>query len=208
MKYLRFILQKHLEWQRHINSLLINLNRAAGLISKIWNCIQKLLLRKIYFSIFHSHLIYTCQIWARKENTIKKLSEIQDKAIGIISFKDKNYSTNELCYNNKILKIADYIKLLNCLFIKSIPPKNHLPIFENLFKKASETYSYWTRHATANSVFLPQPQADQYGNFSIKYQTTSTWNDLQNELGMNMLEESNSKVKTTLVLLFFNNYLN
>ena len=76
---------------------------------------------------------------------------------------------------------------------------NHLPIFENLFKKASETHSYSTRHAIANSIFLPQPQTDQYGKFSIKYEIASTWNDIQNKLGINMLEERNSKVKTALV---------
>ena len=68
-------------------------------------------------------------------------------------------------------------------------------MFENLFKKASETHSYSTRHATANSVFLSQPKTGQYGKFSITYQTVYTWNDLQNKLGINMLEESNSKVK-------------
>ena len=101
-----------------------------------------------------------------------------------------------------------YIKLLNCLFIKNILSNNHLPIFENLFKKASETNSYPTRHATGNSVFLPQPKTDQYGNFSITHQTAYTWNDLQNKLGINMLEESNSKVKTAIVQLYFNNYIN
>ena len=62
--------------------------------------------------------MYTCQVCSQKESTIKKLSEIQDKAIRIISFQDKNYPTNEFYYNNKILKIAHYIKLLNCL----LPP--------------------------------------------------------------------------------------
>ena len=164
--------------------------------------VPKFLLRTIYFSIFNSHLIYTCQIWDQKENTIKKLSEIQDKAMRIISFKDKNYPTNELYYNNKILKV--YIKLLNCLFVKSILSKNHLPIFENVFKKASKAHSYSTRHATKNSVLLLQPQTDHYGKFSITYQAASTWNDLN----IDMLEESNSKVKTALVQLYFNNYLN
>ena len=125
MKYLGVILHEHLEWQGYINSLLIKLNRAAGLLSKIRHYVPKFLLRAIYFSIFNSYLIYTCQIWGQKENTIKKLSEIQDKAIHIISFKDKNYPTNELYYNNKILKIADYIKLLNCLFVKRILSNNH-----------------------------------------------------------------------------------
>ena len=181
---------------------------AAGLLSKIQYYVPKFLLRTIYFSIFNSHLIYTCQIWGQKGNTIKKLSEIQDKAVCIISFKDKSYPTNDLYHNNEILKITDYIKLLNCLFIKSILWNNHLPIFENSFKKASETHSYSTRHATANSVFLLQSQTDQYGEFSITYQTAYTWNDLQNKLAINMLEQSNSKVKTALVQLYFNNCLN
>ena len=46
---------------------------------------------------------------------------------------------------------------------------------------------------------MPQAQTDQYGMFSITYQTASTWNVLRNKLGINMLEESNSKVKTGLV---------
>ena len=82
--------------------------------------------------------------------------------------------------------------------------KNHLPIFENVFKKASKAHSYSTRHATKNSVLLLQPQTDHYGKFSITYQAASTWNDLN----IDMLEESNSKVKTALVQLYFNNYLN
>ena len=208
MKYLGVILHEHLEWQGYLNFLLIKLSRAAGLLSDIQHYVPKFILRTIYFSIFNLHLIYTCQIWGQKENTIKKLSEIQDIAIHIISFKDKNYPTNELYYNNKILKITDYIKLLNCLFVKSILSNNHLPIFENVFKKASKTHSYSTRHATKNSVLLPQPQTDHYEQFPITYQAASTWNDLQNKLDIDMLEESNSKVKTALVQLYFNNYLN
>ena len=142
-----------------------------------------------------------------KRKHYKKLFEIQDKVIHIINFKDKNYPTNELYYN-KILKTANYIKLLNCLFVKSILSNNHLPIFENVFKKASKAHSYSTRHATKNSVFLPQPQTDHYGKFSITYQGASTLNNLQNKLDIDMLEESNSKVKTALVQLYFNNYLN
>ena len=84
VKYLGVTLKKHLEWQGYINSLLIKLNSAPGLLSKIQHYAPKFLLRTIYFSIFNSHLIYTCQIWGQKENTIKKLSEIQDKTIHII----------------------------------------------------------------------------------------------------------------------------
>ena len=78
-------------------------------------------------------------MWGQKENTVKNLSEIQNKALHITTLY-KSYPTNELYYKNKIVKTADYIKLLNCLFIKSIFLNNHL---------LSETHSYSTR---------PQPQ--------------------------------------------------
>ena len=96
VKYLGVILHEHLEWQEYINSLLIKLSRVTDLLSKIRHYVLKFLLKTIYFSIFNLHLIYTCQIWDQKENTIKKLSEIQGKAIHIISFKDKNYPTIKL----------------------------------------------------------------------------------------------------------------
>ena len=160
VKSLGVILQELLDWQGCINSLLIKLNRTVGLLSKIRYYVPNLLLRTNYFSIFNLHLIYTCKIWDQRENKIKRLSEIQDKVICVICFKDKNYLTNELYYNNKILKIADYIKLLNCLFIKTILSNNQLPICDFFSKKASETHSYSTRHAIPNSVFQPQPQTD------------------------------------------------
>ena len=67
VKYLGVILHEHLEWQGHINSLLIKLNRAADLLSKLRHYVPKFLLRTIYFSIFNSHLIYTCQVWGQKK---------------------------------------------------------------------------------------------------------------------------------------------
>ena len=38
------------------------------------------------------------------------------------------------------------------------------------------------------------------------HQTPSTWNDLQNKLEINLLEKSNSKIKTALVNFYFINY--
>ena len=81
-------------------------------------------------------------------------------ALHIINFKDKSYPTNELLFDNKILKICNYIKLSNCLFIKNLLLNNHLPIFEYFLKKTSETYSHSTRHAATNSVLVPQLQTN------------------------------------------------
>ena len=139
VKYLGVILNENLLWQDHLNTLIPKLSRAVGLLSKIRYHTPKHLLRTIYFSIFNSHMIYTCQVWGQKENQIKKISELQDKALRIINFKPINHPVLELYKNNKILKLQDYIKLLNCMFVKDVLAGNHIPVFENVSTKTSET---------------------------------------------------------------------
>ena len=63
---------------------------------------------------------------------IKKISRLQDKALRIINFKPINHPMLELYKNDKILKLQDYIKLLNCMFVKDVLAGNHIPVFEYL----------------------------------------------------------------------------
>ena len=63
--------------------------------------------------MFHSHLIYSCQIWDQNNTILRKVELLQNKALRIINFKNNEYNVNELYKTNKILRIADYIKLLN-----------------------------------------------------------------------------------------------
>ena len=88
---------------KHIDSLMTKLSTAVGLLSKIRYYVPKYLLRTIYFSIFNSHLIYTCQVWGQNEAKIQQISELQDKALRI-NFKPKNYPVSELYKSNEILK--------------------------------------------------------------------------------------------------------
>ena len=88
---------------------------------------------RIYFSILNSHMIYTCQIWGQNEAKMKQISELQDKALGIINFKSKNHPVSELYKSNKILKLTDYIKLLNCMFLKDTLSDNQIPVCNNFF---------------------------------------------------------------------------
>ena len=162
VKYLGVILNENLLWQDHLNTLIPKLSRAVGLLSKIRYHTPKHLLRTIYFSIFNSHMINTCQVWGQKENQIKKISELQDKALRIINFKPINHPVLELYKNNKILKLQDYIKLLNCMFVKDVLAGNHIPVFEYVFMKTSETHRHRTRYSLRNTVVLPQYKTENY----------------------------------------------
>ena len=206
VKYLGIILQEHLEWNIHINNLSNKLNRAIGLLSKIRHYVPKFLLRTIYYALFNSHLIYACQVWGQKETIVRKLLTIQNKALRIINFKPFDHPADPLYHSNKILKITDYIKLLNCMFVKDVLSGNCLSNFEGTFKLATNIHQHRTRHSTNNAVTLKHSQTQIYGIQSIEHQAATSWNALQNAINMDLLRESSHKSKDALMAHFINRY--
>ena len=86
--------------------------------------IPKCLLRTLYYALFNSHLIDACQIWEQKETMVRKLFQLQNKVIRIFNFITSDHPADTLYNCNKVLKITDYIKLLNCIFIKNVIARN------------------------------------------------------------------------------------
>ena len=74
----------------HLNLLKSKLNRA------IRHYVPKFLLKTLYYTIFHSHLIYACQIWGQSFNTLTKIQPLQDKALRVINFKANNHDVKDL----------------------------------------------------------------------------------------------------------------
>ena len=124
-----------------------------------------------YFVKYDTKILkYFCQIWGQNNTILRKLEPLQNKALRIINFKNNEYNVNELYKTNKILKIADYIKLLNCLFVRDVITQSTIPQFQQN-----------TRHATQNTVTLNQYKTAFYGTHSIKHQSTLIWNQTNNE---------------------------
>ena len=86
MKYLGVVLNDSLSWDSHLNNLIPKLNRAIGLLAKLWHYTPKYLLKTIYYSLFNSHLIYASQIWGQsKSDHFGKIVELQDKVLIFIN---------------------------------------------------------------------------------------------------------------------------
>ena len=101
-KYLGIIIDEFLNWKSHFNVLRTKLGRSIGLVSKIRYFASVNLLRTIYFAIFDSYLHYRCQVWGQNKNaSTKKIALIQEKAVRIISFKDRNAATGPLYHEKK-----------------------------------------------------------------------------------------------------------
>ena len=61
------------------------------------------------------------------------------------------------------LKITDHIKLLNCIFVKNVLPRNCLSNLQGDFRLANNIRQHSTRHVANNSVILNQSQTQFYG---------------------------------------------
>ena len=104
-----------------------------------------------------------------------------------------------------ILKIEDYIILLNCFFVKDVLEKR-IKIFQIFLTKTKEVHYHTTRHSSHNTINHQQFNTRQYGLYSVRNQGRITWNEMQNKLSFDMLTEPPTKVKRTLRKYFSNIY--
>ena len=79
--YLGLILDEHLNGNFHCEELVKKLNRANGMLAKIRHYVPTHDLKNIYYAIFSSHMMYGCQSWSMKLNSITdKISKLQKKS--------------------------------------------------------------------------------------------------------------------------------
>ena len=82
VKYLGVLLDPHLNWSYHANTLSAKLTRATGMLSKIRHYVDEKTVRNIYFGIFSSIMTYGAQVWGQFPNKhICRIQKIQNKAL-------------------------------------------------------------------------------------------------------------------------------
>ena len=157
--------------------------------------------------IFESHINYACIIWGQNISTINRLYIFQIKALRIINFKEHNAHSPPLFRYSRIIKIADKVKIENCLFINKYS-NNKLPsIFTNWFIFSSVSHNYQTLFVSKENLQIPSVQTTLYGKNDFVYMVIKTWNDIQKEMKGVMLNTfSLVKLKSLLIEFYLNMY--
>ena len=125
VKYLGVKFDSKLNWKSHVSATATKLNRANAILYKVRDFVNANILKSIYYALFESHIKYACIIWGQNISTINRLNILQKKALRIINFKQRNAHSSLLFHYSKIIKIADKVKMENCLFIKNISIINY-----------------------------------------------------------------------------------
>ena len=168
------------------------------------------LLRTIYYSIFNSHLIYACEIWGQNQNNLRftKLTKLQNKALKVINFQSSDSPTGPLYQENKVLKIADFINYKNALFVRNTLKRENPQVFHEMFIMLNQNSSYNTRGATYHFFDIPQVKTTHFGQYSVKFQASETWNKLQRTQNLNLLTSAPSELKKKLFQAYLTKYSN
>ena len=182
VKYLGIVLDPHLNWSFHVDSLAPKLTRAAGMLAKIRYYVPENTLRSIYFGIFASLLTYASQVWGQFCNKyISRLQTIQNKAIRIINFGKFRDSVGPLYQKSKILKLTDHVKIQNFIYVHNSLKGNIPEALKNSFQTSDNIFSYNTRAPKyQHNMKLPKARTQPYGLNSIKYCSAAQWNVIVN----------------------------
>ena len=74
-------IDKYLSWDFHISELSKKLSKANGILSKLRYNAQLNSCLMVYNSIFHTHLVYSCNLWGlSSEENIQKIEVLQENA--------------------------------------------------------------------------------------------------------------------------------
>ena len=178
------------------------------MLSKIRHYVPNKKLKSIYHAIFSSHMIYGCQIWGQNRNShVEAIFKLQNRALRIMNFKDFHANPNPLYTNNTILKLPDFIRLQNCLFVHDYL-NNSLPAcFEDYYFKLNYLYfNVQTRNSNLVCLFSHSKNTTRYGLNSITQKSINSWNSITKHMKTDLSSISRYKLKNLLTQYFINQY--
>ena len=86
VRYLGIYLEEYLNWSRHINFLGQKLVKASAMFCKLSHFVSVVIIKSIYYVIFHFHLSSVCTELGQRLNSKHHINLQKKKAMQITSF--------------------------------------------------------------------------------------------------------------------------
>ena len=171
--YLGITIDKHLNWQHHINSIANKISKYIGILNKLKKMLPLKTLLLMYNYFILSSLNYGILVWGYNTDRLFKL---QKRAIRVISKSKFNAHTDPLFKKLHILKIKDLHKLHVLKFHYKLLHKTVPHYFDTnmTLTQHSHVHSYPTR----NNKKLRAPKIHhEFARKCIRYSIIQTVND-------------------------------
>ena len=161
VQYLGVTLDSKLTFEIHIKTLEANLSKAVGIICKLKVVLLKDALIKLYYALFHPHLLYGLVIrGSTYPSYLMKISTLQNKVVKLVgggTFQDR---ATPFYYKLNIPKLTDLYKIeISKLMYNIEHMPRYLPNnFSKYFEKACKILERSTRSITQenDALYIPR----------------------------------------------------
>ena len=201
-KYLGVMIDSKLNFQNHLKIIESKLSRGVGILYRLKAVLPREALCKIYFALFHPHLLYGLVAWGFTFPTyMSKLESLQNKAVKIIGGGTTRESPTPFYGKLKILKLTDLYKfeiakLVHDFLHDKLPSSS---VFSHLFQKFLQiSHRFTISSSNKNKLHIPLYRTNRLQR-SIRYQGVSVWNSIPMEI--QNLPKHSFKVKLKEYLL-------
>ena len=186
-KFLGVVLDERLRFDDHISMLCRKVSKSLGILYKLRDYLPLTSLISLYYTFIYPYFTYCNLVWGNTFIThLNPLIILQKKAIRIINKADYNAHTENLFFNNKILKLIDINFYLQAIHMYKSDKTDY-----------QSSHFHNTRHRTD---LIPTFQRTVKTQRSLSYSAPRIWNqiptDIKNSTTLNMFKR---RLKSHLV---------
>jgi len=172
--YLGIIFDKHLTWNKHIESISVKISKICGVVNRLKNSLPQTTLLTIYNSLVMPHFNYGTLLWGCKAGRLERL---QKKLVRVITCSKYNAHTDPLFRKLSLLKVTHICTLHELKFCYRLE-HNSLPKYfsnnDGFLKKFSNIHEYNTR---GNLNFQLPKIRHSFMTSGLRFKITKTFND-------------------------------
>ncbi len=180
VKFLGLYIDPCLNYNFHTNMIRKKLSNALYFMRTAEHILNTQSLTALYYSLFHTHLIYGIQLWSSCNATsINTLFKLQKRAIRIIFSLPYNGHTEPFFKRSNILPLLQLIHFFRLQFMQQYS-QGHLPFIFN---------HTWTTNATRSDrpyllrnhdeLFIPVSRLTAFSNHPL-YIMSNIWSEFAN----------------------------
>lgn len=124
-KFLGVTIDESLNFKQHIDLISKKVSKNIGILYKLNNYLPKNRLVSLYYTFIYPYLLYCNLVWGGTFNThLEPLFKLQKRAIRVINKVSYLEHTNQLFFENKILKLQDIHKLQLAVYVYKLDSRD------------------------------------------------------------------------------------
>ena len=175
-KYLGLIMDPNLKWNEHGAHIEKKLCHAAGILWKFKSILSTGVKKRVYFSLFQSHLNYMVQVWGvASDSVIKPLQVIQNRAVRNVFNIDR--------LENRINMYTHLVQ--NCLPIRALHYVSTATyVYSNIHKLIHTNLVIQKSNSRGRNAgrLSPATSRTNYGKKNIKSIGANIFNNIPNDV--------------------------